>query len=113
MIRFARDYREFGKGGSKGKTCMANEFDPYREALVVEHVTLWPSDGYSVNREEKELVERTLHKQPQLAAELTYLRLATGFVRCIKVTLDDISRILGQVASSPSQDQDTVEQGHG
>lgn len=92
---------------------MANEFDPYREALVVEQVTLWPDDCYGLNREEKQTVESTLHKEPQLAAELSYLRLATGFVRRIKVTSHDVSRILGRATSSPRQDQDAVEQGHG
>lgn len=92
---------------------MANEFDPYREALVVEQITLWPNDRFGIDCQEQELVERTLHNEPQLATELTYLRLATGFARRIKVTSDDIGRILGRVISSPNQDQYTVEQNHG
>ncbi|MGQ9504418.1 MAG: hypothetical protein ACUVQR_05880 [Thermogutta sp.] len=92
---------------------MGNEFDPYREALVMEQITLWPSDHFGLNSQEQELVETTLHRDPQSAAELNYRKLATGFIRCIAVTPDDVKRILGREVVIPGQKQDIVGHGHG
>ena len=72
---------------------MANAFDPYREALVVETSTIWPDDydGWDVG--ERYRVEQLLHARPQEASDLDYVRLHTGFCREITVTADDIERL--------------------
>ena len=72
---------------------MANEFDPYREALVVENLTVWPDEYDAWNDGEKARVAQRLHSAPQEAAELTYERQHTGFSRIIKVTAEDVARV--------------------
>ncbi len=72
---------------------MPNEFDPYREALVVEATTIWPDEYDDMEPEEKYQVERRLHADPQHAAELEYVRVHTGFQRQITVTPADIERV--------------------
>ena len=47
---------------------MANSFDPYREALVVENQTIWPADCEDWSTADKARVERVLHASPQVAA---------------------------------------------
>lgn len=72
---------------------MSNAFDPYREALVVEHHTTWP-DGYDDwARADKARVEALLHASPADAAELDYVRQHTGFARVITVTPADLERV--------------------
>jgi hypothetical protein len=74
-------------------SAMANAFDPYREALVVEEATVWP-DAYDAWEEaDRERVGRQLHAAPQQAAELDYLQLHTGFCRQITVTAADLERV--------------------
>lgn len=71
---------------------MANTFDPYREALVIETLTVWPADlpstplGDSARRR----IEERLHADPAHAAELEYVRLSAGFIRKITVTAADL-----------------------
>jgi len=72
---------------------MANSFDPYREALVVENQTIWPADYEDWSTADKARVERLLHASPQDAAELDYLRQHTGFARIITVTQADLDRV--------------------
>jgi hypothetical protein len=72
---------------------MANAFDPYREALVVETNTVWPAEFDSLSPVEKSQIEAKLHAAPQEAADLDYTRLHTGFCRDITVTADDVARI--------------------
>lgn len=81
---------------------MANEFDPYREALVVECATLWPPDRYDLTAEQQSALESALHCQPQLAQELTYVRLPTGFCRQIRVMPEDLAR-LGVTVQAPQE----------
>jgi hypothetical protein len=71
---------------------MPNTFDPYREALVVEKKTIWPEslEIFPSEPSERERIETLLHDDPQSAAELEYIRLATGFCRQITVTADDL-----------------------
>ncbi len=73
---------------------MANTFDPYREALVIETKTVWPDDLPGVPRDESERrpIEDRLHADPAHAGELQYVRLATGFIRQITVTAADLER---------------------
>ena len=71
---------------------MADTFDPYREALVMETETEWPEDTEMDPRRQAEL-EALLHEKPEEAAELEYVRTHTGFCRRIVVTVEDIQRI--------------------
>jgi hypothetical protein len=72
---------------------MANAFDPYREALVVETNTVWPAEFDSLSPVQKAQIEAKLHATPQAAADLDYTRLHTGFCRDITVTADDVERV--------------------
>ncbi|MGC4004990.1 MAG: hypothetical protein QM811_18505 [Pirellulales bacterium] len=72
---------------------MANEFDPYREALVVEYNTVWPDDYDAWSATTRLDLEKRLHAEPQAAAALDYVRQHTGFARTITVTEADLSRL--------------------
>jgi hypothetical protein len=72
---------------------MANEFDPYREALVVETNTLWPDEYADRSEADRLRVEEKLHATAQEAAELAYERMHTGFCRVITVTPSDLERL--------------------
>lgn len=72
---------------------MPDSFDPYREALVVETVTLWPEDFDDWEPNERAQVEQQLHAKPEEAACLEYLRMHTGFRRQITVTPEDTQRL--------------------
>jgi hypothetical protein len=72
---------------------MADAFDPYREALVVETATVWPEDTGGVPAADRERIACQLHAQPQQARQLEYVRLHTGFCRQITVTAEDLQRL--------------------
>ncbi|MCC7475117.1 MAG: hypothetical protein IT425_06950 [Pirellulales bacterium] len=72
---------------------MADPFDPYREALVVEVETRWPEEYDDWEPDERGRVERLLHDSPREAAQLEYVRTHTGFCRRIVITPDDIARV--------------------
>lgn len=72
---------------------MANAFDPYREALVVENHTVWPEAYEDWSEADKARVESLLHASPRDAAELDYVRQHTGFARVITVTAGDVERV--------------------
>jgi len=72
---------------------MANAFDPYREALVVEANTIWPEEFANLTLGEKAALEVKLHNTAKDAADLDYTRLHTGFARDITVTEADIARV--------------------
>lgn len=72
---------------------MSNEFDPYREALVLEQWTVWPDALEHLPAAEKQQLEAQLHTAPQEAAELIYVRTHTGFARQITVTEADLARL--------------------
>jgi hypothetical protein len=72
---------------------MADEFDPYREALVMETFTIWPEEYDNWEPEEKARVEALLHASPKEAAHLEYVRMHTGFRRQITVTPEDLQRL--------------------
>lgn len=73
---------------------MANAFDPYREALVIETKTLWAPEAESLALGDRQRGEIAawLHAHPSEAAELEYHRLTAGFCRQITVTADDVAR---------------------
>jgi len=72
---------------------MANEFDSYREALVMEEVTEWPDEFDDIEASERQRLETLLHASAEDLAELTYERSHTGFVRRITVTESDLRRV--------------------
>jgi hypothetical protein len=72
---------------------LANAFDPYREALVVEQHTTWPAECEDWSPADKARVEDLLHAGPAEAAELDYVRQHTGFARVITVTQADLDRV--------------------
>jgi hypothetical protein len=72
---------------------MAEKFDSYRDALVVETDTLWPADLPAPQPAERAELERRLHAAPEQAATLDYIRLHAGFCRRITVTPADLERL--------------------
>ena len=72
---------------------MADKFDPYREALVMEIETEWPEEYDDWEPAERSRIERALHENPEEAAALVYVRTHTGFCRRITVTPDDVERV--------------------
>ena len=72
---------------------VADKFDPYREALVVETATVWPPEGAPVQPAQRTALEEKLHADPAACAELEYIRVHTGFCRRITVTPTDIARL--------------------
>jgi hypothetical protein len=72
---------------------MNANFDPYREALVVEIDTIWPEEFAALSPAERDRVEARLHADAQNAAQLEYVRLPTGFCRQITVTPEDVQRV--------------------
>jgi hypothetical protein len=72
---------------------MSNEFDAYREALVVETSTVWPEEYDDWELADRERAEELLHAEPAKAAQLEYVRMHTGFQRQITVTPEDLERL--------------------
>jgi hypothetical protein len=72
---------------------MPNEFDPYREALVIEAITVWPEEYDDWEPTDRRRIEEQLHADPAKAAALDYVRMHTGFQRQITVTPSDIERL--------------------
>jgi hypothetical protein len=70
-----------------------NEFDPYREALVMETITEWPAEYDHWDRSERSRIAEKLHADPEKAAQMDYIREHTGFCRRIVVTPEDIERV--------------------
>jgi len=72
---------------------MADKFDPYREALVMETETIWPEEFEHLDDSERAGVGERLHADPENAGHLEYLRTHSGFCRTITVTQDDLDRV--------------------
>ena len=72
---------------------MADKFDPYREALVMELATVWPEEYDAWEATDKARIESLLHASPEEASDLEYVRQHTGFCRQITVTAEDIERV--------------------
>ena len=72
---------------------MADKFDPYREALVVETRTIWPEGLRQIEPGQRAAIEQRLQAEPDKASELAYVRLFTGFSRQITVTAADLERL--------------------
>ncbi|MEN0109700.1 MAG: hypothetical protein AAF805_03155 [Planctomycetota bacterium] len=75
---------------------MANAFDPYREALVVEELTLWSDDARNAvadwSGDDRSRLARKLHREAATADSLDYVRVHTGFCRQITVQPADVDR---------------------
>jgi hypothetical protein len=76
-----------------GYPFMAKEFDPYREKLVMEEITVWPDELDRLEAADRLAAEAKLHADPDKAAHLEYIRQHTGFARKITVTAEDLTRI--------------------
>jgi hypothetical protein len=74
---------------------VADKFDPYREALIMETNTVWPEEYDDMDPVDKARIEAALHADPQQCSQLEYVRVHTGFCRQITVTADDMARIGG------------------
>ncbi|MEN6406312.1 MAG: hypothetical protein ABFC77_07565 [Thermoguttaceae bacterium] len=74
---------------------MPNPFDPYRDALVVETLTVWPKDlpGAPLADSERRHVEERLHADPAQATQLEYVKIPAGFIRKITVAASDLQRV--------------------
>ena len=73
---------------------MPDKFDPYREALVMEVVTIWPEDYDDWKPNDREWIEKRLHENPQDVSQLQYVRTHSGFCREITVTEEDVRRLM-------------------
>ena len=72
---------------------MADKFDPYREALIIEADTIWPDEFDDWDISKRTDFEIRLHASPDEAAQIKYVRMHTGFCRQITVTPDDVARL--------------------
>lgn len=72
---------------------MADKFDPYREALVIETETVFPEELGEIDPAQQATIAQRLHAEPEQAADLEYVRQHTGFRRKIVVTADDVQRL--------------------
>ena len=72
---------------------MADKFDPYREALVMETETVWPVEYADWAAPAKQRLEEMLHKDPANCAQIVYVRTHTGFCRQVFVTPADVQRL--------------------
>ncbi len=73
---------------------MADKFDLYREALVVETATVWPAPvAAGVDAARRAELEPRLHADPAACGHLEYVRVHTGFCRRITVTAEDLARL--------------------
>lgn len=72
---------------------MADSYDPYREALVLEENTCWPGEYSDLDANEKARIAAALHADPENCASLEYIRIHTGFCRSVSVTAEDVERV--------------------
>jgi hypothetical protein len=72
---------------------MADTYDPYREALVMETDTVWPDEYADMPLADRTRIAYALHEKPAEASHLEYVRVHTGFCRRIVVTPEDIQRL--------------------
>ncbi len=72
---------------------MADKFDAYREALVLEETTVWGDEYDHLEAGEKASIAIALHADAEQCSDLTYVRTFTGFCRQITVTQEDLQRV--------------------
>ncbi|MFP6762648.1 MAG: hypothetical protein VB858_03490 [Planctomycetaceae bacterium] len=73
-----------------------NKFDARLEELIVETRTAWSPAVGDLSDEDRNLVASAIHSSPELASEIEYERVHTGFARQITVTVEDIQRLYQQ-----------------
>ena len=71
---------------------MADTFDPYREALIMETNTIWPDEFADIPADRKTRIEDALHADPKSCSHIDYVRVHTGFCRQITVSSEDVTR---------------------
>ncbi|MBI84377.1 MAG: hypothetical protein CMJ81_14365 [Planctomycetaceae bacterium] len=71
---------------------MADKYDPYREALIVEENTVWSEDFDELEPEIRRRVEVALHADPEAVAHLEYVRMHTGFCRQVTATAEEVQQ---------------------
>jgi hypothetical protein len=74
---------------------VADKYDPYREALVMETNTVWPEAYEELPEAAKARLEEKLHADPEKCTQLEYVRMHSGFCRQITVTETDVQRLSG------------------
>ena len=70
-----------------------NKYNARVNALTVESCTKWSPEVADLTEEERAVIAKAIHAQPQLASHVEYDRAHTGFTRTITVTAADIERI--------------------
>lgn len=70
-----------------------DKFDPRVDSLVMETKTFWDPAVGQLSEEDRRWVSTAIHQKPQLASKVSYERSHTGFVRIIRVTVEDIQRL--------------------
>ncbi|GAB4158581.1 MAG: hypothetical protein Tsb009_35810 [Planctomycetaceae bacterium] len=80
---------------------MANlkKFDPRLESLVVETRTEWDPEIGELSDEDRRWLSEAVHREPESAEKIEYVRTHTGFTRVITVTVSDIERLYHQRVS--------------
>ena len=69
------------------------KYDPRLESLVMEERTFWDGDIGDLSDEDKVWLARAIHRRPELAGKIEYVRAHTGFTREITVTVADVERL--------------------
>ena len=72
---------------------MPDQFDPYRESLIVEKNTVWSEVDAELDSQEKTRIADALHADPEQCAHLDYVRVHTGCCRHVTVTEHDLNRV--------------------
>lgn len=75
---------------------MPDQFDPYRERLVMEMETIWPESLGNIPSTERTQIAEKLHSAADQCASIEYVRTHTGFCRKIMVTESDLARVRGK-----------------
>ncbi|HID20930.1 MAG TPA: hypothetical protein EYP14_00810 [Planctomycetaceae bacterium] len=73
-----------------------NKYDPRLESLVVETKTAWDPDVAELPDEERRWLAAELHRHPDQASKIQYVRVHTGMIRLITVTAADVERLRQQ-----------------
>lgn len=73
-----------------------DKYDKRLESLVVETVTHWSPEINKISEQDKAWLATAIHAKPELAANVRYERMHTGFTREITVTVADLERLYEQ-----------------
>ena len=70
-----------------------NKFDARIEDLIVETRTAWSPAVGDLSDEDRNWTATAIHQSPELASQIEYERVHTGFALQITVTVEDIQRL--------------------